>query len=154
MGIYLHSPYIMAASQLYLITELAGVDITLYTCVWWVLGENLGRGTGYSDFPQSLLIDNAIYANRGSVVSIAISCGLDGLGVGFRTPAETRFSSLLHVVIPVLESTQCPIQWVPGALSQRIKRPGVSSWPLTFKTSAVIKKTWTYTSTPPYTFMA
>jgi hypothetical protein len=43
--------------------------------------------------------------------------------------------------------------WVLGAFSQEIKRPGreVDHSP---PTSAEVKKTWIYTPTPPYAFMA
>jgi hypothetical protein len=49
---------------------------------------------------------------------------------------------------PVLEPTQPPFQWVPGALSPGLKRP----WRVADHsppTSAEVKKTWIYTSTPP-----
>jgi hypothetical protein len=52
-----------------------------------------------------------------------------------------------------LGSTQPPIQWVSGALSPAVKRPereAEHSPP----TSDEVKKTWVYTSTPPYVFMA
>jgi hypothetical protein len=51
--------------------------------------------------------------------------------------------------IPVLGFTQPPIQWVPEALSSGLKWSGreADHSPLT---SAEVKKTWTYTSTPPY----
>jgi hypothetical protein len=54
---------------------------------------------------------------------------------------------------PGLRSTQPPIQWVPGALSLTVKRPGreVDHSP---PTSAEVKKVWIYTSIPPYVFMA
>jgi hypothetical protein len=54
---------------------------------------------------------------------------------------------------PVLGPTQPPIQWVPGALSPGVKRQGreADHSPLT---NAEVNKTWIYTSTPPYTFMA
>jgi hypothetical protein len=54
---------------------------------------------------------------------------------------------------PALGPTQPRIQWVPGALSPRVKKPGreADHWP---PTSAEVKKTWIYTSTPPYGFMA
>jgi hypothetical protein len=45
-----------------------------------------------------------------------------------------------------------PIQWVPGNLSPELKRPGREGDHS--PTSAQVKKTWTYTSTPPYVFMA
>jgi hypothetical protein len=53
---------------------------------------------------------------------------------------------------PVLGPTQPPIQWVPGALSQGVKRPGREADHS--PTSAEVKKTWVYTSTPPYAFIA
>jgi hypothetical protein len=48
---------------------------------------------------------------------------------------------------PALSSTQPPIQWVPGALSPGVKRPGreVDHSP---PASAEVKKMWIYTSTP------
>jgi hypothetical protein len=48
---------------------------------------------------------------------------------------------------PALRSTHPPTQWVPGALSPGVKRPGREvghSHP----TSAEVKKMWIYTSTP------
>jgi hypothetical protein len=52
---------------------------------------------------------------------------------------------------PALGSTQPPIQWVLGALSPGLKRPGreVDHSP---PTSSKVKKMWIYTSTPPYVF--
>jgi hypothetical protein len=49
---------------------------------------------------------------------------------------------------PVLGPTQPPIQWVPG-----VKRPGCQA-DYSHPTDAEVKKTWIYTSTPPYVFMA
>jgi hypothetical protein len=53
----------------------------------------------------------------------------------------------------VLGPSQPPIQWVSGALSQGVQRPGCEAdhSPLS---SAEAKKTWVHTSTPPYAFMA
>jgi hypothetical protein len=45
------------------------------------------------------------------------------------------------------------INWVPGDLSPVIKRPGREA-DHSPPTSAEVKKTWTYTCTPPYVFMA
>jgi hypothetical protein len=47
-----------------------------------------------------------------------------------------------------LGPTQLPIQWVPGALSLGVKRPGreADHSPLS---SAEVKNAWSYTSTPP-----
>jgi hypothetical protein len=54
---------------------------------------------------------------------------------------------------PDLGPTQPPIQWVPGALSPGVKRPGRED-DHSPPTSAEVKNTWIYTSTPPYVFMA
>jgi hypothetical protein len=53
---------------------------------------------------------------------------------------------------PALGPTQPPIQWAPGALSPGVKRPGREA-DRSPPTSAEVKKTWVYTSTPPYAFM-
>jgi hypothetical protein len=45
-----------------------------------------------------------------------------------------------------------PIKWVPGYLSLGLKRPGREADHS--PTSAEVKKTWIYTSAPPYVFMA
>jgi hypothetical protein len=50
-------------------------------------------------------------------------------------------------------STQPPIQWVPGALSQVVKRRRRET-DQSPSTSVEVKKTWVYTSTPSYVVMA
>jgi hypothetical protein len=54
---------------------------------------------------------------------------------------------------PAVGPTNPPIQWVPGSLSPGVKRPGDETDNST-STNAAVKKTWFYTSTPPYAFMA
>jgi hypothetical protein len=54
---------------------------------------------------------------------------------------------------PALGPTQPPIQWVSGALSPGIKRPGREA-DYSPPTTAEVKKTWIYISTTPYVFMA
>jgi hypothetical protein len=44
--------------------------------------------------------------------------------------------------------TQSPIQWVPGALSLGVKRPGREA-DHSPPSSAEVKIAWSYTSTPP-----
>jgi hypothetical protein len=53
---------------------------------------------------------------------------------------------------PVLKATQPPIQWVPSTLSSGVKRPGREA-DHSPPASVEVKKTWLYTSTPPYVFM-
>jgi hypothetical protein len=52
-----------------------------------------------------------------------------------------------------LGHSQPPIQWVPGALSLGVKRPGreADNSP---PSSVEVKNAWSYTSTPQYVFMA
>jgi hypothetical protein len=54
---------------------------------------------------------------------------------------------------PVLGATQLPIQWVSGALSSEVERQGLEA-EYSPPTSAEVKKTLVYTSTPPYAFVA
>jgi hypothetical protein len=51
-----------------------------------------------------------------------------------------------------LGHTQVPVQWIPGALSLRVKRQGLEADHL-YPTSTEIKKIWIYISTPPYAIM-
>jgi hypothetical protein len=53
---------------------------------------------------------------------------------------------------PAVGSTQPPMQWVTGALSPGVKRPGREADHST-RISVEVKKTWIYTSTPPYAIM-
>jgi hypothetical protein len=50
---------------------------------------------------------------------------------------------------------QPPIQWVPGAFSSGVRRPGrEASASASASASAEVKNAWRYTSTPQYVFMA
>jgi hypothetical protein len=49
---------------------------------------------------------------------------------------------------PALKPTQPPIQWVTGAISQGVKRPGRESGHSP-PSSAEVKNAWSYTYTPP-----
>jgi hypothetical protein len=76
-----------------------------------------------------------------SVVSIATSYGLDNRGVGSLSPGRAKNFLFAGSSRPALRPTQPPIQWVPGALSQGVKRPGREadqSRPI----SAKVKKMW------------
>jgi hypothetical protein len=69
------------------------------------------------------------------------------------SPSRDTIFLLFTSSRPVLGPTQTPIQWVPGFLSPGVKRPGCEA-DHSPPTSAVVKKTWIYTSTPPYAFIA
>jgi hypothetical protein len=88
-----------------------------------------------------------------SAVGIATGYGLDDLGVWSSSPGRGRIFLLSTPSRLVLGSTHPPIQLVPGALYPGVRRSGREadhSPPI----SAEVKKSWVYTSTPPYVFMA
>jgi hypothetical protein len=66
-----------------------------------------------------------------------------GLGIFLYTTASR----------PALGPTQPPIQWIPGALSLGVKRPGREA-DHSSQSSAEVKNAWRYTSTPQYAIMA
>jgi hypothetical protein len=76
---------------------------------------------------------------------MATGHGLDqGIGVQVSVGGENFHFSVSSR--PALGSTQPPIQWVPGALSPRVKWPG-SEADHSPPTIAEVSKTWVYTST-------
>jgi hypothetical protein len=54
---------------------------------------------------------------------------------------------------PALGHTERPVQWVSGAVSPDVKRPRREADHSPAST-AEVKNAWSYTSTPPYVFMA
>jgi hypothetical protein len=64
-----------------------------------------------------------------------------------------RFILLVTASRLTLGPTQPPIQWVPGALSLGLKRPGRET-DHSFPFSAEVKSAWSYTSTIPFVFVA
>jgi hypothetical protein len=89
-----------------------------------------------------------------------LSGQLSGIVLGYGLD-DQRFKSWQRVGIflfttvskPALGPTQPPIQWVPGALSLVVKRPGRET-DHSPPSSDDIKNAWSYTSTPQYAFMA
>jgi hypothetical protein len=69
------------------------------------------------------------------------------------TPGKVNNFLISTSLRPALESIQPPTQWVTGAFSLGVKRPGSEANHLT-PTSAEVKKMWIYASTPPYAFTA
>jgi hypothetical protein len=92
------------------------------------------------------------YKPGASVFDIGTDYGLDDRGVGVRVSEEARILYSPGRPYRLLRPTQFSIQWVPGAFSPGIKRPGreVDHSP---PTSAEVKKMCFYTSSPPYVFM-
>jgi hypothetical protein len=77
--------------------------------------------------------------SRDSAVGVATGYRLDDRVVRFRVPVGSRISSLLRSVTPTLGPSQPFIQWVTGALSAEVKRPG-SEADHSHPTSAEVKK--------------
>jgi hypothetical protein len=81
---------------------------------------------------------------------VALGYGLDGRGLvvsrqGLQIALFTTASR------PPLGPTQPPVQWIPGALSWGVKRPGREADHLPLST-AEVKNAWSYTSAPPICF--
>jgi hypothetical protein len=93
------------------------------------------------------------FRSRDSVVSIATAYGLEDRGVGVRVLIRSRIFIFSRSSTPALGPTQPPIQQVPGVLYPGIKRQGREADPSP-PASAEVNKTWIYTFTPPYVFMA
>jgi hypothetical protein len=106
---------------------------------------------------KSINYEASYYAiqSRDSSVCITLGYGLDdrgsrvwfpgggGVGIFFFT-TESRTA---------LETTQPPVQWVPVALSLRVKRSNCGA-DHSLPSSAEVKNAWSYTSSPQYAFMA
>jgi hypothetical protein len=99
------------------------------------------------------MTDLKVVMSRGSAVGIATGYGLDDREVRFRVSVESRIGNFSIPLRPALGPTQPPIQWVLGALSPGVKRQGREAGHSP-PTSVEVKKTWIYTSTPTYVFMA
>jgi hypothetical protein len=93
-------------------------------------------------------INSIILLSRDSSVGIATGYGLDDQGAESSSPGRVKIFYFSMSSRPALGSTQPPIKWVPGV--NRQGREADHSPP----TSVEVKKTWIYTSTPPYVFMA
>jgi hypothetical protein len=81
---------------------------------------------------------------------MATGYGLSDRGVGVQVPLRSELSSTSSR--PALGPTQFLTEWVTLPLSPGIKRLGREADHVP-PTSADVKKTWIYTSTPPYVFM-
>jgi len=96
--------------------------------------------TGLSSDVGQLIWQNP-FGHSGNVVGIATGYGLDGPGI------ESRWGrDFPHLSRPAVGRPQSPVQWVPG-LSWGKEQPGVTLTP--HPSSAVVKKEYSYTSTPP-----
>jgi hypothetical protein len=96
------------------------------------------------------MYNNVYKMSHGSAVGIADGYWLDDGGVRVRVPVESTIFTVSSRL--ALGPTQPLIQWVPNALSPGVKPQGREA-EHSPPTSAEVKKSWIYTSTPPYAFM-
>jgi hypothetical protein len=98
---------------------------------------------------KHIIFDTDNNWSRGSSVSIEIS--LRSGWPWFNCWQRQWGDSILFATVsrPALGATQSPIQWILGALTPGIKRPGRETDHLA-PSSARVKNTWSYTSTPIY----
>jgi hypothetical protein len=86
------------------------------------LGEPQSRSGRFGE--EKILDPTGAGRSRDSVVGIATSYGLDDRGGRSSSPGRVNNFLFSKSSRPALRSTQSPIQWVPGALSLGLKRPG------------------------------
>jgi hypothetical protein len=92
---------------------------------------------------------------RVSDSSVVNSDGIrDGL-LRSRGSIPSRIREFLFSIAPrpSLWPTQPPIQWVPGALSPRVRRPGCET-AHSLPSSAEVKNVWSYSFIFPFVFVA
>jgi hypothetical protein len=106
-----------------------------------------------SEMSVNIYITTWCHESRLSAVGIATGYGLDDRRDRSSSPGRMKNLHYSMSFRPVLESTQPPIQWVPGVLSLGVKRPGRES-DKSPPTSAEVKKMRIYKTTPTYAFMA
>jgi hypothetical protein len=92
------------------------------------------------------LLSSVTLHNIGSSDSSALCYELDDKG--FESRQGIGISLFTTVSRPALGSIQPPIQWVPGAISLGVKRPGREA-DHSASSSAEVKNAWGYTSSPP-----
>jgi hypothetical protein len=95
-----------------------------------------------------------LYKDRDSSVGIAtrLRTGLSEQS-GFDSRRGLWIFLFATASRPALGPTQPPIQWVSGILSPGVKRPRRET-DHSPPSSAEVKNTWIFTSTPPYAFTA
>jgi hypothetical protein len=93
-------------------------------------------------------LSNETLGSRDSAVSIATGYGLDDRGGRISSLSRVKNFPFSMLSKSALGPTQPSIQLISGALAQGVKRPGRDA-DHSLPTSAEVKKTRVYTTTPP-----
>jgi hypothetical protein len=115
---------------------------------WGVKGGRRVRLTSLPSVSRLSVPHSVKTESRDNAVGIATGYGLDDQGVGVRVPMRAKIFTFPYRP----DRLWSPLQWVLGALSPWIKRPRREA-DHSPPTSAEVRKTWVYTSTPPYVFI-
>jgi hypothetical protein len=99
---------------------------------------------------RRIILSNLFVEWRPWTMDFVKCCGLDGRVLGFDSRRRLVIFLFTTASRPALGPTQPPIQWVAGALSLGLKRPGREA-DHSPPSSAEVKNAWSYTSTPPNT---
>jgi hypothetical protein len=123
--------------------------------VWGTTGEAMGhlkKCSGLLNFHNTSPPDKILdFSSHNYLNFVSLGYGLDDRG--FESRQELEILLFTTVSRPALGSIQPPIQWIPGALSLGLKRPGREA-DHSLPSSAEVKNSWSYASTPQYAFMA
>jgi hypothetical protein len=124
--------------------------------LWADCIENVGASTSHNPMDLHglllLIINRSSFSiptrrSRESVVGITAGYGLEDRGGRSSSPGRVKNFLFSTSSRSALGSTQPPIQWVSGALSPGVKRPGREAKHLP-PASAGVMKMWIYTSIP------
>jgi hypothetical protein len=74
-----------------------------------------------------------LFRSWGSSVSIVFDYRLEDRATGIRSPQKQMIFSVVSVTRPALSPTQPLIQWIPGVISQEVKR----RWDVTLTTHPI-----------------
>jgi hypothetical protein len=123
---------------------------TVFQLITQIKSGEENRSSSLCRFHHSPLFSSGI---RGSSVSIVTRLRDGRSGFDSRQGQRRDFFSSSPNNILILRPTQPSMQWVQGAFIQGVKRPGREA-DHSPPSNTEVKNAWSYTSSPPYVFMA